>query len=706
MLITEMKLHPSPYNLIHDGSKTVEIRLFDEKRASLAEGDLILFKKQPYLAEMLYRKIAKIRRFESEKELFEAYSPKVLGCKEDDTAETFIGAMKRYYSEKDIEKYGWCAIELLPFDTSELNIKAVSARRINDRDIEVYFDGDFEFGHAPKLSDFSVTVNGKQIELEDRYGRDGSVHFCRMTTIRMREKIPCDNTADVQVSYGKTVLPVPFEDYYKYKLISKSGVPVKGSARLIWGEKTVARAAELVDIQLSASPEIAAQMVESGASLCIFGKGENAYHIPEHRSGYNIDSLYVEGFGGITCSITEANVWHWHNENESRPDPEYTTHYRNENILIHEFGHGVKIAGIDRMEDRSLYTEFQMLYRHAKYAGLWPNTYAISNSDEYFATLSAIWFNVMNECHADDGWDGTRGPINTRRELYNYDIDAYKFFSKIYPHRDLDGGWTPVPDLYKVTGLKDEPEVDFTGRNYILNYPETEPDYTGLKYNENYKLSMPREGLVIDTGASDGYTGVWYDYSGDGHDESAMTFTFEEVSPAIEKMNDDEDEFERIHTVRIKNVARGYLAVEENRISAIGDDTEKATVFTVTTMGTHPFAMIKVGDQRLVIDGKPDMGTPLTLTDDEARRGGMWHLGNFADLSKHLVFIHDGCADGKSRGTVAAKDDLVSLTAEAELDGKKFAGWIASHGEIENANSTSATLKMPDSDTVVWAKYE
>lgn len=706
MLITEMKLHPSPYDLIRDGSKTVEIRLFDEKRASLSEGDLILFKKQPYLAEMLYRKIAKIRRFESEKEIFEAYSPKVLGYKEDDTAEAFIDSMKRYYTAEKIEKYGLCAIELLPFDASELNINAVSARRINDRDIEVYFDGDFEFGKAPKASEFSVTVNGKPIELEDRYGRDGSVHFCRMTTIRMQEKLPCDDTADIQVSYKKTVLPVPFEDYYKYKLISKSGVPVKGSATLIWGEKTVARAAELVDIQLSASPEIAAQMVESGASLCIFGKGENAYHIPEHRSGYNVGSLYVEGFGGITCSITEANVWHWHSENESRPDPEYSTHYRNENILIHEFGHGVKIAGIDRMEDRSLYTEFQMLYRHAKYAGLWPNTYAISNSDEYFATLSAIWFNVMNECHADDGWDGTRGPINTRRELYNYDIDAYKFFSKIYPHRDLDGGWTPVPNLYKVTGLKDEPEVDFTGRNYVLNYPETEPNYAGLKYNENYKLSMPREGLIIDTGASDGHTGVWYDYSGDGHDESAMTFTFEEVSPATEKMNDDEDEFECIHTVRIKNIARGYLAVDKNRISAIGDDAEKASVFTVTTMGTHPFAMIKVGDRRLVIDGKPDMGTPLTLTDDEARRGGMWHLGNFADLSKHLVFIHDGCADGKSRGTVATKGDLVTLTAEAELDRKKFAGWIASHGEIENANSTSATLKMPDSDTVVWAKYE
>ncbi len=706
MFINEMKLHPAPYDLIRDGSKTVEIRLFDEKRASLREGDLILFKKQPYLAEMLYRKIASVKRFGDIKALFEAYGAIPVGCKEDDTAESLESGMKKYYSEDEIAKYGWCAIELLPFDSAELDINPISARRINDRDIEIYFDGDFEFGRAPKTEEFTVTKNGESVILEERYGRHGNVHFCRMTTLRLRERIDEDTSDEIAVTYKNVTLPCPFEDYYKYRVMTKAGVPVKGSAKLIWGEKTVARAAEIVDVQLSASPEIAAQMAASGASLCIFGPGENAYHIPEHRSGYHVSSLYVEGFGGITCSITESNVWHWHVENESRPDPAYTTHYRNENILIHEFGHGVKIAGIDRMEDRSLYTEFQMLYRHAKSAGLWPNTYAISNSDEYFATLSAIWFNVMNECHADDGWDGTRGPINTRRELYNYDIDAYKFFSKIYPHRDLDGAWTPVPNYHKVTGLKDDPEEDFTGKNFVLNYPETESAYAGLKYGENYKLSLPREGLIIDTGASDGYTGVWYDYSGDGHDESSMTFVFEEVSPVVEKMNDEEDEFERIYSVRIRNIEGGYLAVEGNRISAIGDDAENATTFTVSTMGTHPFAMIKVGEKRLVIDGKPDMGTPLTLTDDEKRRGGMWRLGNFEELAKHLVFIHDGCADGKRRGTVAIKNDVIELTAAPTLDGKNFIGWVASHGTLTNADSTTATLTMPDSDTVVWAKYE
>ncbi len=711
MTIHEMKLRDKPYDAIRGGKKTVEIRLFDEKRKSLKEGELILFKKLPYLHGMLYRKICAIKRFADVKDIYAEYGAEAVGCKLEDSADVFANAMSKYYGEDEITRYGWCAIELLPFDSAELNITVTHARRINSRDVEIYFDGDFEFGHAPKLEEFTVSLNGFPLELERGYSRHGTVHFCRMTTFRLRERLPeGEDSPVITVTYKGKSVDAPFEDYYKYKLITKSGVTVKGSDKLILGEKTIERAGELVDIQLSASPEIAKQMVASGASLSVFGKGENAYHIPEHRSGYHVDSLYVEGFGGIACSITESNVWHWHPENDSRPDPDYTTHYRNENILIHEFGHGVKIAGIDRMEDRSLYTEFQMLYRHAKSAGLWPNTYAISNSDEYFATLSAIWFNVMNECRADDGWDGTRGPINTRRELYNYDIDAYKFFSKIYPHRDLDGAWTPVPDYYKVTDLKDDPEEDYTGRNYTLNYPEQISTDGALKLGEAYKISLPREGMIIDTGASDGHTGIWYDYSGDGHDESSMTFFFEEAAPMLERKNEMEDEFEYVYTVRIKNMRDGYLYADGDRISA-GADKENAAVFTVSVVGTHPFAMIKAGEKRLVIDVKPgerpEMGTPLTLTDDEKRRGGMWRLGNFANLKKHIVFIHDGEVNGDPRGAIVSEGDTVTLTAaETNEEGKRFCGWRLSVGELSDAKASTATFEMPKSDTVAWALYE
>ena len=701
MNITYMKLREEPYNKIASGTKTVEIRLYDEKRAALNKGDLIIFQKQPYLHEMMYKKVGSVVRFSSFSDLFAAYNQESLGCGEDDSAETFARAMGRYYSESDEAKYGVCAIELLPYDGGyEINV--TRARRINERDIEIYFDGDFEFGAEPKTEEYTVSQDGTPLALEERYGRDGHVHFCRMTTLRLRERLPVDGAAPtVTVTLRGKEYAAPFEDYYKYKLTTKSGVTVKGSDALILGMKTIERAGELVDIQLSACPEIAAQMVESGASLSVFGRGECAYHVPEHREGYEVGSLYVEGFGGIACSITECNVWHWHRDCETRPDPNYTTHYKNENILIHEFGHGVKIAGIDRMEDRSLATEFQMLYRHARAAGLWPNTYAISNSDEYFATLSAIWFNVMNECSKDDGWDGTRGPINTRRELYNYDIDAYKFFSKIYPHRDLDGAWTPVPDTVHVTGLPDEPEVDFTGRNYTLNYPEPQEGAGELSFGEEYKISIPRGGMIIDTGASDGYTGVWYDYSGDTADMGSMTFTFEPVEGQPCRFNENKS----VYTAFIKGAEDGWLSVNDagNRITA--GDREHASVFTVA-LDTRNIARIECGGRRLVIDGAPDLGTPLTLAKDEKQRGGFWRLTKFSDMRRRALFIHDGMANGCERGVFAESGETIALSAPETKDGKRFSNWRISKGEIADANSPTTTCTMPETDAVVWAEYK
>ena len=38
-----MKLHPEPFAKIKDGSKTIELRLYDEKRQRISIGDTIRF---------------------------------------------------------------------------------------------------------------------------------------------------------------------------------------------------------------------------------------------------------------------------------------------------------------------------------------------------------------------------------------------------------------------------------------------------------------------------------------------------------------------------------------------------------------------------------------------------------------------------------------------------------------------------------------
>lgn len=111
-----MKLNEGPYRMISSGTKTVEVRLYDEKRRTLKEGDIIIFGELPSLQNTLCRRISRVVRFGSFAELFRAYPNEAVGCGEGDNAGDFTHAMRKYYTEADEKKYGVCAIELLPCD--------------------------------------------------------------------------------------------------------------------------------------------------------------------------------------------------------------------------------------------------------------------------------------------------------------------------------------------------------------------------------------------------------------------------------------------------------------------------------------------------------------------------------------------------------------------------------------------------------------
>ncbi len=116
------------------------------------------------------------------------------------------------------------------------------------------------------------------------------------------------------------------------------------------------------------------------------------------------------------------------------------------------------LLGVDSIPE--LKEEFDAVYASAKQKNLWPNSYAISNREEYFATCTAIWFNVMSES-ADGSWDGVRGPVNTREELKAYDVDMYNFLAKIYPETEaVSDAWADVPDNFHPGEEPEEPEWD------------------------------------------------------------------------------------------------------------------------------------------------------------------------------------------------------------------------------------------------------
>ncbi len=574
-----------------------------------------------------------------------------------------------------------------------------SARRINGTDIEVFFVDAPE--SDPRALKFKVEADGKKLSYNMDYGYGGAIYFDGMLTLSLLE--PLADDVKLTITYEDATCEVPYDPYYKYSYTAKCGIPVYGSRALIDGENTVKRAAEIVDAMLSESPEVSAQMVSVGAKLVIFGKGEHAYYIPEHRDGYDKSMLYVEGFGGYTCSITEANVWHWHDGNPSPIDKSYKTAYVNENILVHEFGHGVKIAGLDTMADQSLAAEFQMVYRHAKASGLWPDSYAISNSDEFFATLSAIWFNVMNESYGNDEWDGVRGPINTREELYNYDPVSYNFFAKLYPYENLDGAWTPVPDTVTVSGLGKEEAPDYNGTEYTFAYP-SDKSTGGINFEATYKFSYKDADFIIDTAANSYGIGLWWDYLADYPDDAAMTYNFELVPGTMPETKDHLTTYK----VYIKGVRDGYLYENGDYVTSaasIGTVPAELTEFTVI-INEMGLAKIGCGGRFLVVDpdATPENGTEIKLMDEGASE---FYINNITATAGNILFAHDCKVNDSTEGAILAAGTTATVTAEATLNGKTFVRWECSAGKLADETALSTEFTMPaEGDAVVRAIYE
>lgn len=105
MTIHTMKLHPQPYEMIKSGQKTIELRLFDEKRQKLRPGDLIRFTNTA-TGEMLTAEVLRLHRFESFARLYEALPLLQCGYTEEDVDTASPEDMLAYYSAREQEMYG------------------------------------------------------------------------------------------------------------------------------------------------------------------------------------------------------------------------------------------------------------------------------------------------------------------------------------------------------------------------------------------------------------------------------------------------------------------------------------------------------------------------------------------------------------------------------------------------------------------------
>lgn len=101
-MIHSLKLQFSPFAKIQAGTKTVEIRLYDEKRKLLAVGDEIEFSLMTDPDQKILTRITDLVPFKTFAELFNAFPPESLGA---ETAGEWEG-MYTYYTKEQEQEYG------------------------------------------------------------------------------------------------------------------------------------------------------------------------------------------------------------------------------------------------------------------------------------------------------------------------------------------------------------------------------------------------------------------------------------------------------------------------------------------------------------------------------------------------------------------------------------------------------------------------
>lgn len=112
-----MKLQSSPFRKIQNDSKTIELRLNDEKRQQVQVGDFIEFTMLDDTAQKLTVRVTALHQFNSFAELYAALQKEMLGYAADETPDP--DHMDAYYPRDKQEKYGVLGIELLKIQTDD-----------------------------------------------------------------------------------------------------------------------------------------------------------------------------------------------------------------------------------------------------------------------------------------------------------------------------------------------------------------------------------------------------------------------------------------------------------------------------------------------------------------------------------------------------------------------------------------------------------
>ena len=107
-----MNLNPSPFKMIKEGNKTIELRLYDEKRKMISVGDTITFTNTTDSNDKLCAKVIDLFTFNSFDELYKNLPLSECGYTTEDIDTASPGDMDKYYSKEMQQQYGVVGIKI------------------------------------------------------------------------------------------------------------------------------------------------------------------------------------------------------------------------------------------------------------------------------------------------------------------------------------------------------------------------------------------------------------------------------------------------------------------------------------------------------------------------------------------------------------------------------------------------------------------
>lgn len=106
-----LKLQPKYFDYINNGTKRIELRLYDEKRQKIVIGDTIIFQKEPELKTTMKVKVIGLLRYNLFEELFEDFDIEIMADKSM-TKQELLNVLEEFYTLEKQKQYGVVGIRI------------------------------------------------------------------------------------------------------------------------------------------------------------------------------------------------------------------------------------------------------------------------------------------------------------------------------------------------------------------------------------------------------------------------------------------------------------------------------------------------------------------------------------------------------------------------------------------------------------------